>query len=109
MRPNSLKNKVEFDSVFDKGKRLSGGLLMVTVAKGTGSTKLGIIVNSKFGGAVARNKVKRKIREAFWAVAGKFRENAEVAIIPKGPARMAKTPDILTDLSSILYRAEIIS
>jgi ribonuclease P protein component len=108
MRPASIKNKNGFDKVFDNGKRYNGELLTLIAAKGSGALKLGIIVNSKFGGAVERNRVKRKIREAFRSVAGKFKENPEIVIIPKGSARRAKTPEILTDLSSITYRAGIL-
>ena len=108
MRPASIKNKNEFDKVFDNGKRYNGELLTLITAKSSGSLKLGIIVNSKFGGSVERNRVKRKIREAFRSVAGKFKENPEIVIIPKGPAGKAKTPEILTDLSSITHRAGIL-
>jgi len=108
MRPESIKNKIEFNRVFEKGKRYNGEFLALIVEKGSGTLKLGIIVNSKFGGAVERNRVKRKIREAFRSVAGKFKENPEIVIIPKGPAREAKTSEILTDLSTITHTAGIL-
>lgn len=108
MRPASLKNRNEFDKVFKNGKRHNGELLTLIAAKGSGPLKLGIIVNSKFGGAVERNRVKRKIREAFRSISDKFRDNPEIIIIPKGPAREAKTHEILTDLSTITHRAGIL-
>jgi len=107
MRPVSIKNQNDFDNVFGKGKRYHGELLTAVIAKGSGLKKLGIIVSHKHGGSVTRNRVKRQIREAFRSVMDKFSENAEIVIIPKEPARRARTPEILADLSSITHRAGI--
>jgi ribonuclease P protein component len=108
MRLISIKNQVEFDKVFDNGKRYNGALLTAIIEGTSGSTKLGIIVNSKYGGSVARNRIKRKIREAFRSAAEKISGGMELVVIPKELAKKAKTPEILTDLSSILHRAGII-
>ena len=106
MRPESLKNKQEFDKVFDKGKRCHGEVLTAVLAKATGPAKLGIIVSHKYGGAVARNRIKRKIREAFRKVTEKM-TGVEFVVMPKEQAKRAKTPEIITDLSSIIHKADI--
>ena len=107
MRPVSIKNKQGFDGVFDKGKRHYGELLTAVVAKTSGPVKLGIIVSHKYGGAVARNRIKRKIREAFRSIAEKISGGMEFVVMPKEQAKKAKTPEILTDLSSIIHKADI--
>ena len=106
MRPESIKNKQGFNRVFDKGKRYHGELLTAVVAKASGPAKLGIIVNRKYGGAVTRNRIKRKIREAFRTVTEKI-TGAEFVVMPKEQAKKAKTPEILTDLSNIIHKADI--
>jgi ribonuclease P protein component len=108
MRPESIKNKQGFDRIFDKGKRYHGELLTAVLAKASGPAKLGIIVSHKYGGAVARNKIKRKIREAFRSVAEKISGGMEFVVMPKEQAKKAKTPEIITDLSNIMHRADII-
>jgi ribonuclease P protein component len=108
MRLFSIKNQREFDRVFDKGKRYNGALLTGIIAKSTGQSKLGIIVNSKFGNAVIRNRVKRQIREAFSSIADRFLEKSETVVIPRASAKKATTPEILMDISSIAHRAGIL-
>ncbi len=108
MRLISIKNQREFDRVFAKGKRYNGKLLTLIVAKSAGQSTLGIIVNRKFGNAVIRNRVKRKIREAFRSIAGKFLGKSETIVIPRASAKKAKMPEILTDISSIAHRADIL-
>jgi ribonuclease P protein component len=108
MRLVSLKNKMEFDRVFDEGARFNGKLMTVIIAGTAGPSKLGVIVNSKFGGAVARNRLKRQVREAFGSIAANFIDNAETIVIPRGSAKKVKTREILSDLSSIAHRAGIL-
>jgi len=107
MRPESIKNKQGFNRVFDKGKRYHGELLTAVLAKASGPVKLGIIVSHKYGGAVARNRIKRKIREAFRAVTEKISGGMEFVVMPKEQAKRAKTQEIITDLSSIIHKADI--
>jgi len=106
MRPESLRNKQEFDKVFDNGKRYHGEMMTAVIAKTTGPAKLGIIVSRKYGGAVARNRIKRKIREAFRAIADTL-TGIEFVIMPKEQSKRAKMPEILTDLSNIILKADI--
>ena len=106
MRPESLKDRSDFDRVFDNGKRYHGELLTAVLAKASGPAKLGIIVSHKYGGAVARNRIKRKIREAFRTLTEKM-SGIEFVVMPKEQAKRAKTPEIITDLSSIIHKADI--
>jgi len=105
MRPESIKNKQGFDRVFDKGKRYHGELLTAVLAKASGPTKLGIIVSHKYGGAVARNRIKRKIREAFRTIAEKLPGGMDLVVMPREKAKKAKTQGMLTELSSIIHKA----
>jgi len=106
MRPESLKDKSDFDRVFDHGKRYHGELLTAVIAKASGPAKLGIIVSHKYGGAVARNRIKRKIREAFRTLTEKI-SGVEFVVMPKEQSKRAKTPEIITDLSNIIHKADI--
>lgn len=108
MRLISIKNQNEFDHVFEYGKRFSGQLFSTVVAKGEGTTTLGVIVSKKFGNAVIRNRIKRQVRVAFRAIAKDFLVRSKIVIIPKGPARKAKTAEIITELSSIAHNAGIL-
>jgi ribonuclease P protein component len=50
---------------------------------GGGGTRLGVSVGRRVGGAVARNRVKRLLREAFWAVAGELGEGHDFVIVAR--------------------------
>ena len=61
-----LRHDREFKHVYEQAhRRESGPLLVYGAPNESGHPRLGLSVSRKVGGAVARNKVKRRLREAF--------------------------------------------
>jgi ribonuclease P protein component len=66
----------DFQNLVKRGKRLKGDCLYMIVGRAPdGRLKLAVSVSKKIGGAVARNRLKRRIREI-------FRQNLEM--FPRG-------------------------
>jgi ribonuclease P protein component len=62
-----LRRKRDFDAAYARGKRMGDGLFAVTVTTNqSGAARLGTAVGVRLaGGAVARNRIRRIIRESF--------------------------------------------
>jgi len=62
-----LRRKSDFDAAYARGRRLGNGFFTVTVtANDLGAPRLGLAVAVRAaGGAVARNRLRRIIRESF--------------------------------------------
>ncbi|HXZ59161.1 MAG TPA: ribonuclease P protein component [Steroidobacteraceae bacterium] len=62
-----LRRKSEFDAIYARGRRLSDGFFtVIATANGLGAPRLGLAVAVRAaGGAVARNRLRRIIRESF--------------------------------------------
>lgn len=67
LRPRQrLRTGAEFDTVFKRGTRVDGRLfLLVAAPNGRGLDRLGLAVSRRVGGAVARNRARRLLREGF--------------------------------------------
>jgi ribonuclease P protein component len=67
-RDDRLRQRREFEECYASGTRVSGRHLQVFVLPATGPrarTRLGISVSRRVGGAVVRNRVRRRLREIF--------------------------------------------
>jgi ribonuclease P protein component len=65
-RGQRLRARADFDNVFRRGRRLDGRLFQLVVAPNGGEQdRIGLAVSRRVGGAVARNRAKRLLRESF--------------------------------------------
>lgn len=78
-RTRLLRHDLEFQAVYDaRMKKAGGGLAVFTMPNGRGFHRLGLAVAKRGGTGVARNRVKRLIREAFRLEQAQFTaENTE--------------------------------
>ncbi len=62
----SLKNNFEFRRLYAKGRRGASGCMAVYCRPNRlGYSRLGLTVSAKLGGAVVRNRIRRRLREAY--------------------------------------------
>lgn len=92
---------MDFERVYEHGARIGGRYCTTFVlANGLTVNRLGIAATRKLGGAVARNRAKRLIREVFRR--NKIASGLDIVIIPKRPLFDAALTALEAD-----YRATI--
>ncbi len=84
-----MRRRREFLAVQEQGRRLyTRELLVVALPGSTGRPRIGITVSSRVASAVARNRIKRWVREAFRAVAAELPPVDLVVIARSGAERV---------------------
>jgi len=89
-RRRRLSRSGEFERVYREGRSHASRHLVVYAfprAEGDGSEpRLGVSVGRRVGGAVERNRMKRLLREAFWATAEDVRAGHDFVIVARPAA-----------------------
>jgi len=86
-----LRKRAEFDRVYQGGERHSSANMTVIflAATGRGGTRVGFTAGKALGGAVERNRIRRRLREAVRRHLRELKMPAEVVIHPRKSALRA--------------------
>jgi ribonuclease P protein component len=92
-RRRRLSRSAEFERVYRQG-RSKGNRFLVLYAfpreeaeAADDGPRLGLSVSRRVGGAVERNRVKRVLREAFWAEAERLPPGSDYVVVARPDAR----------------------
>ncbi len=86
-----LSRSAEFERVYRQGRSKGNRYLVLYAfprAEGEeDGPRLGLSVSRRVGGAVERNRVKRVLREAFWAEAERLPDTSDYVVVARPDAR----------------------
>jgi ribonuclease P protein component len=86
-RRGRLSRSADFDRVYRSGESKGNRYLVLHVfprsADAEGPPRLGISVGKKVGNAVRRNRVKRVIREEFWALEDRVSDTSDYVVVAR--------------------------
>jgi ribonuclease P protein component len=88
-RTVSLKHNYEFRSMYARGKNTAGVYLAIYARRNNrigNVTRLGVSVSSKLGGAVVRNRVRRRVKEAYRLSEDRFLRGFDIVVVARSKA-----------------------
>ena len=106
----AIKNEKDFDNAFSMGRRHSEKCIKALAAKNNlGRPRLAIIVKKKFGKATERNKIRRRIKEAFKRETEKLGEGRglDIVIFPDITAKNASFLEIEQAIARIFNKQDL--
>ncbi len=98
-----VRQRKDYLAAYEHGRRVSGSLMSVFFHKNsTGESRLGIAATRKIGGAVGRNRAKRRVREVFRL--NRLPEALDVVVIPRRELITAPFERIEAEFRNLLKR-----
>jgi len=104
-REARLRKHADFDKVYRNGRRLfSAHLTIFFLRRESGGTRVGFTVPRTLGGAVERNRIRRRMREAVRLSPNDAGSGADVVIHPKKSALAANFSELCREVTRALER-----
>ena len=98
-RDERVLHRAEFDRAFQQGTRRRGRHLTVhCVPNGLEPARLGIALARGWSGAVARNRAKRLVREAFRTHKGELPKGLDIVVVPRTNWAEPSVNDVAAEL-----------
>jgi ribonuclease P protein component len=108
-RSARLLRRAEFDAVYQGGRRRSGRHLLVFYRpNGRAGSRFGTSVKKSLGGAVVRNRIRRRLREILRLHRQEIAPGWDIVIHPRRSVATAPFAALATELLDLL-RAALVS
>lgn len=105
MKISSLKLNSQFRRLYKKGKSVVTPTMVIYAAKNReDNIRLGITAGKKVGGAVERNRAKRRIRELFRNSMADLRDGYDFCIVARAFAVKAPYQKLVYDFNTSLKK-----
>jgi len=107
----TLRRTSDFDRVFREGKRHRGrALALVCLPRAEGGLRAAFVAGKAVGGAVQRNRQRRRLREACRALWPQIAERAADAVfVAQPPAADTDFAALQTEMEALLRRAGLLA
>lgn len=112
-RVQRLRSPRDFQRVRAQGRRVSGAVLLLGYAArsepdNSGLTRIGLSVSRRVGGAVVRNRVKRRLREVIRRQLARIAPGYDLVITARPGAADARMETLEQDVAVLLARARLL-
>lgn len=105
-RGQRLTSSADFEATYAQGRAYKGRLMVLWQRQGEGAAlRLGVVASRKVGGAIQRNRAKRRLRAAYRLNRHRFRNVGDVILIARRDILSAHWADVVADLLRLARKA----
>ena len=106
----SLKKNYEFKRLYNKGKSAASQCAVVYFRRnGSMANRLGLTVSTKLGGAVQRNRVRRRLREIYRLSEDKLSVGYDIVIVARMRSRFVGYSELESSVLGLFRKLGIMN
>ncbi len=107
-RPNRLRRRQDFQTAYRRGRSWAHRLLALHALPRGEAARVGITVSKKVGGAVVRNRVRRRLREAVRLRLPSWRRGVDLVVVARSAAAEASFEELGAALDEVAKRGRLV-
>lgn len=105
----TLKKARDFDRVFRQGRTWNGPeFSLIVFRRQRGAGRVGFCVSKKLGGAVQRNRLRRRLREVYRLHKEKLAARWDLVFLARSPAMTATFDQLAGTFAQLAQRAQVL-
>ena len=106
----SLKKNYEFKRLYNKGKSAASKFVVVYCLKnGKAENQLGVTVSTKLGGAVQRNRIRRRLKEIYRLNEQALCMGYSIVLVARQKSRYAKWSELEASVLSLFGKLGLLT
>lgn len=107
MKIESLKENRDFKRLYHRGQTVVGGHMVLYVQPNRiGANRLGITASTKIGGAVQRNRARRRLKESYRSV--ELKNGFDIVIVARTRAVTAPYDKVQREMRLLFSKLKLI-
>jgi len=105
----SLKKNHEFKRLYNKGKSAASPYAVIYCRRnGRAENRLGVTVSTKIGGAVQRNRIRRRLKEIYRLNEEKLSSGYDIVIVARMRSRFAGYMELDSSVLTLLGKLNLL-
>lgn len=107
-RRRRIRRNEEFRQVRQQGRCWTADVLVLcALATGNAVTRFGLVVSKRLGGAVVRNRIKRRLRDVARRLAPGLPPGYDIVMIARGPIAGRTSTELTETVAALVRRARL--
>ena len=107
---SSLKKNYEFRRLYNRGKNAAAQCVVVYCRRNNGTgNRLGLTVSTKIGGAVQRNRIRRRLKEIYRLNEEKITHGFDIVIVARTRSRFVGYQELEASVLALFRKLGIMA
>lgn len=103
-----LVSRADFHRVYREGRRYPGEMLVLYLRATAAGRRVGVTAGRRLGGAVVRNRAKRRLREAFRRIERQVCGRGDIVLVARSGIARAGFSEIVREMEALCAAGRLI-